>query len=103
MMVKNHKEIFKPNNLAIIRLVDFTSDQALLVPSIVIKKDLKGEYIYIADQEKNQWIAKKTYITTGLSEGNTTMVKSGLSPGQKVIIQGYNLVKNNLAIKLDIP
>ena len=98
MMVKNQKEIFKPNNLVVIKLVDFFTDQALLIPSIVIKKDMKGEYIYIAAQEKNQWIAKKTYITTGLSEGNTTMVKSGLSPGQRVIVKGYNLVKNNLAI-----
>ena len=103
MKVKNQKEIFKPNNLVVIQLVDFSTDQALLVPSIVIKKDMQGEYIYIATKEEDLWIAKKTYITTGLSEGNITMVKSGLSPDQKVIIQGYNLVKNNLAIKLDRP
>lgn len=103
MKVNNRKEILKPNNLVVIKLVDFSTDQALLVPSIVIKNDMKGEYIYIAAKEKNQWIAKKTYITTGLSEGNTSMVKSGLSPGQRVIFKGYNLVKNNLAIKMDIP
>ncbi|MCK4943166.1 MAG: efflux RND transporter periplasmic adaptor subunit [Candidatus Aminicenantes bacterium] len=103
MKVKNQKEILKPNNLVVIKLVDFSTDQALLVPSIVIKKDMQGEYIYIATKEEDLWIAKKTYITTGLSEGNITMVKSGLSPDQKVIIQGYNLVKNNLAIKLDRP
>ena len=103
MKVKNQKEILKPNNLVVIKMVDFSTDQALLVPSIVIKKDMQGEYIYIATKEEDLWIAKKTYITAGLSEGNITMVKSGLSPDQKVIIQGYNLVKNNLAIKLDRP
>jgi RND family efflux transporter MFP subunit len=103
MKVKNQKEILKPNNLVVIKMVDFSTDQALLVPSIVIKKDMQGEYIYIATKEEDLWIAKKTYITAGVSEGNITMVKSGLSPDQKVIIQGYNLVKNNLAIKLDRP
>jgi multidrug efflux pump subunit AcrA (membrane-fusion protein) len=101
MKIKNQKEILKPNNLAVIKLTDFFTDNALLVPSIVIKKDMQGEYVYIASQEENQWIAKKSYVTSGLSEGNTTMIKSGLQPGQQVIIQGYNLVKNNLAVKID--
>jgi len=101
MKVKNRKEILKPNNLVVIKLVDFSTDQALLIPSIVIKKDMHGEYIYTATKEEDLWIAKKIYITTALSENNITMVKSGLSPDQKVIIQGYNLVKNNLTIKLD--
>ncbi len=103
MKVKNRKEILKPNNLVVIKLVDFSTDQALLIPSIVIKKDMHGEYIYTATKEEALWIAKKIYITTALSENNITMVKSGLSPDQKVIIQGYNLVKNNLTIKLDKP
>lgn len=103
MKIKNQKEILKPNNLAIIKLVDFSTDQALLVPSIVIKKDMQGDYLYVAKKDKDRWLAQKTYITTGLSEGNITMVTSGLIPGQKVIIQGYNLVKNNLAIRLNNP
>jgi RND family efflux transporter MFP subunit len=103
MKVKNRKEILKPNNLVVIKLVDFSTDQALLIPSIVIKKDMHGEYIYTATKEEDLWIAKKIYITTALSEDNITMVKSGLSPDQKVIIQGYNLIKNNLTIKLDKP
>lgn len=100
MKVKNQSGSLKPNNLAIIRLMDFTTDQALLLPSIIIKKDMQGEYVYIAVRKNNSWIAKKVYIKSGLSEGNITMVKTGLSPGQQVIVQGYNLVKNNLAIKL---
>jgi membrane fusion protein (multidrug efflux system) len=101
MKMKNQNKLLKPNNLAIIRLRDFYSSRALLVPSILIKKDLKGEYIYTAVKEDNQWLAKKTYITPGLSEGNVTMIKSGLSTGQTVIVQGYNLVKNNTPIKFE--
>jgi RND family efflux transporter MFP subunit len=100
MKVNNRKEILKPNNLAVIKLTDYFTDKALLVPSIIIKKDMQGEYVYTAVQDGNQWIARKIYITAGLSEGNITMVKSGLKPGQKVITQGYNLVKNNLAVRL---
>jgi RND family efflux transporter MFP subunit len=103
MKIKNKREILKPNNLAVIKLSDYYTDKALLVPSIVIKKDMQGEYVYIAAQKKNQWIAKKSYVTSGLSEGNTTMVTSGLKPGQYVIVQGYNLVKNNLPVKLEGP
>ena len=101
MRMKNQNKLLKPNNLAIIRLRDFSSSRALLVPSIVIKKDLKGEYVYTAVKESNQWVARKAYITPGLSEGNVTMIKSGLSPGQILIVQGYNLVKNNSPVKFE--
>jgi len=99
--VKNQSELLKPNNLAIIRLMDFTTDRALLLPSIIIKKDMKGEYVYTAVRKNDSWIAKKVYINAGLSEGNITMVKTGLSPNQQIIIKGYNLVKNNMTIKLE--
>ena len=99
--VKNQSGLLKPNNLAIIKLMDFTTDRALLLPSIIIKKDMQGEYVYTAVRKNDSWIAKKVYINAGLSEGNITMVKTGLSPNQQIIIKGYNLVKNNMTIKLE--
>lgn len=99
MILKNRDGSLKPNNLAILRLKDFSTDRALVVPSIVIKKDLNGEYVYVVTERDGLWLSKKTYIDTGLSQGNATMVKSGLSPGQQVIVEGYNQVKNNLAVQ----
>ena len=89
----------KPNILALITFLDYSKDQALIVPSIIVKKDMKGQYIYIAQEDKGARVAKKVYITTGKSYNDETMVVSGLKPGDRVITQGYNLVTDGTEVK----
>ena len=38
---------------------------------------------------RNKWKAEK-YIVVGLSQGNKSMIKSGLKIGDEVIIEGYS-------------
>ena len=101
LKLNNPERLLKPNLLAVIHINDYSSDSALVVPSIVIKQDITGSYIYVAENEGNKSIAKKVYIETGMSYGDTTMVKSGLKPGQKIIIQGYNQVSDGSEVKVN--
>jgi len=94
----NENNLIKPNVLARIRINDFSDDQALLVPSIIIKQDLHGSYVYIVNQE--DFTAKKMYLKTGKSYMDNTMITEGLSIGDKVIIQGYNQVTDGSKIKI---
>lgn len=100
LLLDNNEELLKPNMIAVIRLRDFVAESALAVPSIVIKNDLEGSYLYILDEEDGKTIARKIYVETGMSEGSRTMVTKGLKPGQKVIVEGYHLVKNGMHVKL---
>lgn len=90
----------RPNLMANIKFMDFGSDTAILVPSICIKQDLKGQYLYVAEGEANAMKAKKVYIGTGLTYKNTTMVTRGLEEGQRVIVEGYNLVTDGTEVRL---
>lgn len=100
LLLDNNEEQFKPNMVSVVRLRDFVAESALVVPSIVIKNDLEGSYLYILEKENNQTIARKVYVETGMSEGSRTMVTKGLKPGQQVIVEGYHLVKNGMHVKL---
>jgi multidrug efflux pump subunit AcrA (membrane-fusion protein) len=81
---------------------DFSADSALVVPSIIIKNDLKGYYLYVTEkQEEEKLVARKIYVTPGMSEGSRTMINQGLAPGQQVIINGYNLVKNGMEVEVE--
>ena len=42
---------------------DFSQENALIVPSAVIKKDIVGKFLFIEDDG----IAKKVYVETGKS------------------------------------
>lgn len=97
--VDNQNNKLKPNILAIITFLDFSDEKALVVPSIIVKKDTKGEYVYVSEELDGLLIAKKKYITTGMSYEDETMVVSGLNPGDQVIVQGYNLVTDGTEVK----
>jgi len=99
LRVDNGNRYLKPNILALITFLDYSKEDALVVPSIIIKNDLKGEYLYIVKEEDGNQIAQKKYITSGRSYGDETMVVSGLNPGDQIITQGYNLVTDGTAVK----
>ncbi len=105
IVLENAEEKLKPNLMAVIKIKDFYTDTAIVVPSIIIKNDLNGSYLYIVTTEpgNKRTIAKKMYITSGISEGSDTIVAKGLELGQQVIIEGYNLVKSGMAVQVGQP
>ena len=90
----------KPNILALITFLDFSEENALVVPSIIIKEDIKGEYIYVAHNTNGKMVARKIYITTGISNHDETIVISGLSPGDLIIAEGYSLVTDGTEVNI---
>lgn len=95
--MENQNELIKPNVIALIKINDFTALDALSVPSIIIKEDLKGSYIYIVNNEGSAH-AQKIYVQIGKSYGSKTMITEGLKTGDKVIVEGYNLVSDGMEI-----
>jgi RND family efflux transporter MFP subunit len=96
----NHEEIFKPNTLSIVRFNDYTNENALTLPSLIVKQDISGSYVYIATTENNAKVAIKKYVTTGKSYGDLTVITEGLNTGEEVIIEGYNLVSDGQQIDI---
>lgn len=95
----NPGEKLKPNIIAILEMKDFSADAALVVPSIIVKNDLKGAYLYILEESEGELLARKIYVVPGMSEGGKTMIEQGLESGREVIVEGYNLVKNGMPVK----
>ncbi|MBN2173671.1 MAG: efflux RND transporter periplasmic adaptor subunit [Bacteroidales bacterium] len=98
LKIKNEKEKLKPNLLAKIKINDYTNDHALLVPSIIIKEDRQGSYLYVVNPKDRT--AKKTYVETGRSYHDETVVSSGISEGDIVIVEGYSQVSNGSKVKI---
>lgn len=97
---KNPEEKIKPNQLASLRIIDYSTDSALVVPSIIIKQDTKGYYVYRMTESDDQQEAEKVYVVPGLSSGDQTMIEEGLEPGLKVIVEGYNLVTDGSDVRV---
>jgi len=98
----NHGGKIRPNMISSIQINDYTSKEAFIVPSIVIKRDITGDYLYVASvNEQNELVAMKKYVERGISSEGNTMVIKGLKDGDRVIVAGYSLVSTGsyLAIK----
>lgn len=98
--LKNPDEKIKPNQLAELRINDFSADSALVIPSITIKQDISGYYVYQIQQRNSETIASKLYLTPGRSAEDLTMVTEGLKPGMRIITEGYNLVKDGTRVSI---
>ncbi len=96
----NSDERIKPNQLASMKLQDFFSEKAFVVPSIIVKQDITGYYIYQAVKSASGIFAEKLYVVPGRSSADMTMIESGVETGMKVIVEGYNLVKNGIPVKI---
>ncbi len=96
----NDGELLKPNMLAELKIRDYINTEALVVPTILVRQDPNGSFIYIARQHDGDSFAIKTYVTTGRSDGTHSLITSGVKAGDLIITDGYNLVKDGN--KLDV-
>lgn len=95
----NPDKLIKPNMASIIKIRDYVAENAVVVPSLYVKDDFKGEYTYIVDKQGDKNIAKKIYVTTGVTNNNMTEVTTGLNSGMKIISEGYNQIADGTVIQ----
>jgi len=99
VQVNNPDNLLKPNMVAIIDINDFTAENSIVVPSKIIREDLKGKYLYVAITENGQLVARKRYITTDRLYLDSSRISQGLEVGDQIIIQGFNRVSDGTAIR----
>jgi len=101
LRINNPDEQFKPNMVADVSIRSYSTDQALVVPSIMIKQDIQGHFVYVATEDaEGDLVAQKVYVERGLSGEGITMILSGIEPGDRLITQGHNRVSNGTLIRI---
>jgi RND family efflux transporter MFP subunit len=90
----------KPNMLANVVFRDYISDSSLVVPSVLVKHDIQGKYLFIVSKKGSNMIALKKYVETGMSYDSKTEIISGLSAGDVVITDGYNNVSDGSVLNI---
>lgn len=90
--LNNPDKMIKPNLVSIIKVRDYLNTEAIVVPVLFIKEDLKGSYTYIVETQNGKNVAKKVYVQTGVTNNNIIEVVDGLTAGMKVVSEGYNQI-----------
>ena len=84
-----------PGQAAMARLVLGTQQDALVVPSSVVQRGQKGLFAYVVDGEGR---AQVQAIEVSGTEGNESVVSSGLKAGQRVVSDGQYRVTPGAAV-----
>lgn len=92
----------KPNLTAKLKINDYTSSNAILIPQDIISEDASGdEYIYTLEKiNDNTGTVKRTNITTGKTQGDIIEILEGLEPNAVVIREGARSVKDGQEVEV---
>ena len=99
--IPNSNGLVKPNLIATVRLNDYTSEKAMVIPEGAIQKNSMGESVVYTFQKENDsiGIAQRVIIETGYNQDNLVEVTSGLEPGAEVIIEGARNLRDQQKVK----
>ncbi|TCS86111.1 RND family efflux transporter MFP subunit [Anseongella ginsenosidimutans] len=88
---------YKPNMVAVLKIVDYTADEAIVIPVNVIQETEGEKYVYVTGEENGKLVARNKPVEVGKTYNALAEVVSGLEAGEKLITTGYqNLTEGAL-------
>jgi membrane fusion protein, multidrug efflux system len=98
--VPNPQNLLRPNQVAKLKIVDYSNRKAIVVPTNVVQEDgEKNQYVYIVtNATENTGTAKKVIVKTGQSSDNVTEILSGLSAKDIVVTEGVNTISEGMKL-----
>lgn len=100
--LNNSKGIYKPNLLALMMINDFEVKNVPVIPVEMVQQEVSGkDYVYIKTMGEKGEIAKKIYVETGENYNGEVIIKSGLTGGEEMIMEGARGLAENQLVKVD--
>jgi RND family efflux transporter MFP subunit len=98
--VPNTDNLLRPNQVAKLKITDYTSAKAVVVPSNVIQEDADGnQFVFEVTSVKDKTgIAKKVIVKVGKTSDNFTEILSGLEPKTLLVGDGVKTVSEGMKL-----
>lgn len=90
--------LLKPNQTAIMKILDYEAKGTIAVPVNVVQSDEKGKYVYVMEKSGDKMIARKKTVNVGEVYNGIIEIKNGLSGGEVLITEGYQSIYDGQAI-----
>ncbi len=89
-----------PNAFVITRLLVDVQPKATVAPANAIQRGAKGGYAYVLKDDKTVTLHN---VVTGPIQGERILVKEGLKPGDKVVTQGVDRLREGSTVEVVTP
>ncbi|MFC0263689.1 efflux RND transporter periplasmic adaptor subunit [Fontibacter flavus] len=88
--------LVKPNMISVLRIKDYESKEAVMVPNYLVLQDNKGDYIFKVEDNTS----KKQYIKRGKTYREITEVLEGLTGQETLVDKGFREVGDNFMVNV---
>jgi multidrug efflux system membrane fusion protein len=96
----NQDAILFPNQFVNVRMAVETKADATLVPTAAIQRGAPGTFVFLVKQDQTVSV---TAVRVGTTEGETTELQSGVEPGNLVVVDGADKLREGSKIELIDP
>lgn len=93
----NEQEMLLPNQFVNVRLRVETLDEAVLIPSAALQFGSKGNFAYVVGEDSK--VELRT-LTVGPSNGETTVITEGLKPGERIVMEGTDRLRDGAEVEV---
>jgi RND family efflux transporter MFP subunit len=96
----NPDNLLRPNQVAKLKIIDYTNKKAVVVPTNVVQEDGEGnKFIFtVTGSNGKTGTAKKVIVTVGKSSDNVTEILSGLSSEDIIVTEGVNNISEGMKL-----
>ena len=98
--IPNPENLLRPNQVAKLKVIDYSSKNAIVVPTNVIQEDGDGnKFVFVAINSNGKTAtAKKVIVTVGKSSDNVTEILNGLSANDILVTEGVNTISEGMKL-----
>jgi membrane fusion protein, multidrug efflux system len=96
VIIKNRDRVLKPGMSANIQVAEYTENDAVVIPQDLIIDYGEEQFVYVLDGN----VAKKRIVKPGDRNQNMVHILNGLNPGEKIITDGFQSVKDGEEVQV---
>jgi membrane fusion protein, multidrug efflux system len=93
----NDKRTLYPNQFVNVRLLVDSRKDVTLMPTAGIQRGVPGTFVYLVNADSTVSVRK---VELGATDGSRVEVRSGLSPGDRIVIDGADKLRDGAKINL---
>lgn len=98
--VPNPDNLLRPNQVAKLKIIDYSVNKAIVVPTNVVQEDGEhNKFVFVATQiNGKKAVAKKVIVKIGKSSDNVTEILSGIAANDVIVTEGVNNIADGMKL-----
>ena len=97
---KNEDGVLFPNQFVNARLQLDVKQGAVVIPTVAVQRGAQGTFVYVVNPDQT---AAVRLVTIGATQGDNAAVESGVKPGELVVVDGADKLRDGAKVEVQTP